>query len=64
MSITLKLNDHLFGKEPFILFIVRVFRERLSIFCVYPSFRFGFEGKMWDVIVLIPDSCLSIYFTS
>ena len=23
----------------------------------------GIEGGMWDVIVLIPDHCLSIYFT-
>ena len=23
-------------------------------FCVRPSFLFGFEGVMWDVIVLIP----------
>ena len=27
---------------------------------VCPSFPFGFEGGMWDV--LIPDHCLSIYF--
>ena len=27
-----------------------------------PSFPFGIEGVMWDVIVLIPDHCLSIYF--
>ena len=26
------------------------------------SFPFGIEGGMWDVIVLIPDHCLSIYF--
>ena len=32
-------------------------------FCVCPSFPFGTEGGMWDVIVLIPDYCLSIYFT-
>ena len=22
---------------------------------------FGIEGRMWDVIVLIPDHCLSVY---
>ena len=33
-------------------------------FCVCPSFPFGIEGGMWDVIVLIPDHCLSIYFTA
>ena len=33
-----------------------------QIFCVCPSFPFGIEGGMW-MIVLIPDHCLSIYFT-
>ena len=28
-----------------------------------PSFPFGIEGGMWDVIVFIPDHCLSVYFT-
>ena len=27
-----------------------------------PYFPFGFEGGVWDLIVLIPDHCLSIYF--
>ena len=40
---------------------MRVFRERLSIFAM-PIFPFGFEGGMWDLIVIIPDHCLSIYF--
>ena len=31
-------------------------------FCVCPSFPFGIEGGMWDVIVLILDHCLSVYF--
>ena len=31
-------------------------------FCVCPSFPFGFKGGMWDMIVLVPDHCLSIYF--
>ena len=26
------------------------------------SFPSGFEGGMWNVIVLIPDHCLFIYF--
>ena len=30
-------------------------------FYVCPSFPFGIEGRMWDVIVLIPGHCLSIY---
>ena len=39
-----------------------VFRGYLLIF-VCASFPFGFEGGTWDLIVLIPDQCLSIYFT-
>ena len=30
---------------------------------VRPSFPFGIEGRMWDVIVLIPDHCLSISYS-
>ena len=32
-----------------------------QIVCV-SFFPFGIEGGIWDVIVLIPDHCLSIYF--
>ena len=24
--------------------------------------RFGFEGRMWNLIVSVPDHCLSFYF--
>ena len=27
------------------------------------SFSFGDEGGMWDLVVIVPDHCLSIYFT-
>ena len=30
-------------------------------FCVCSSCPFGIEGGTWDVIILIPDHCLSIY---
>ena len=36
----------------------------LVTFCVCPSFPFDIKGGMWDVIVLIPDHCLSIYFVT
>ena len=49
------------GKELFSWFTVRVFRECLFI-CVYSSFPFGFESWMWDLKILIPDHCHSIYF--
>ena len=32
-------------------------------FCMCPSFPFGIAGGMWGVIVLIPDHCLSLYFS-
>ena len=41
---------------------MRVFSEGLSV-CLCASFPFGFEGGMWDLIVLIPDYFLVIYFT-
>ena len=56
-----QLNDHLFRKELFIRFTERFLYVRLSL-CVCASFLFGFESGMWDLIVLIPDHCLSIYF--
>ena len=53
------MNGHLFEKELFIRFTVRVFRERLCI-CMCFSFPFGFEDGMCD---FIPDGCLSIYLS-
>ena len=32
-------------------------------FCVCP-FPFGIKGRLWDVIVIIPEHCLSFYFTN
>ena len=57
-----QLNDYLFGKELFIRFTVSAFRELPSIY-VFSYFPFGFEGRMWDLIVSVPDHCLSFYFT-
>ena len=36
------------------------FRGRVSV-CEFASFLFGFEGRLWDLIVLFPDHCLSFY---
>ena len=55
------LNDHLFGKELFIRFTASTFRKLPSIY-VFSYFPFGFEGRMWDLIVSVPDHCLSFYF--
>ena len=30
---------------------------------VFSYFPFGFKGGMWDLIVSVPDHCLSFYFT-
>ena len=53
--------DHLFGKELFILFAASAFRKLSSIY-VFSYFPFGFEGRIWDLIVSVPDHCLSFYF--
>ena len=55
------LNDHLFRKELFIRFTASAFRKLQSIY-VFRYFPFGFEGRMWDLIVSVPDHCLSFYF--
>ena len=54
----MELNDHLFGKELFIRFSASAFRKLPSIY-VFSYFPFGFEGRMWDLIVSVPDHCLS-----
>ena len=49
------------GKELFIRFNTRAFRKLLSIY-VFSSFPFGFEGRIWNLIVLVPGHFLSFYF--
>ena len=38
-----------------------VFFVGVAKFCVCPSFSFDIEGRMWVVIVLIPDHCLFLF---
>ena len=45
----------------FIRFTATAFRKLLSIY-VFSCFQFGFEGRMWELIVSVPDHCLSFYF--
>ena len=45
----------------FIRFTASAFRKLPSIY-VFSYFPFGFEGRMWDPIVSVPDRCLSFYF--
>ena len=58
-----QLNDHLFEKELFIRFTASVFRKLPSVY-VFSYFPFGFEGRMWDLIVSVPHHCLSVYLFS
>ena len=39
----------------------RAFRKLLSIY-VFSYFPFGFEGRIFDLIVTVPNHCLSFYF--
>ena len=57
-----KMNNHLSGKELFIRFTARAFRKLLSI-CAFSYFPFGFEGRIWDLIISVPDHCLSFYLS-
>ena len=59
----------MFGKKIYIPVTAYVLRERLSMcvracvrVCVRASFPFGFEGGMWDLILLVLDHYLSYYF--
>ena len=52
-----------FGKELFILFAASAFRKLWSVY-VFSYFPFGFEGRIWDLIVSVPDHCLSFCFPS
>ena len=45
----------------FILFTPSAFRKLPSIY-VFSYFPFGFEGRIWDLIVSVPDHCLYFYF--
>ena len=51
----------LFGKVLFIRFAASAFRKLPSVY-VFSYFPFGFEGRVWDLIVSVPDYCLSLYF--
>ena len=54
---------HLSGKELFIRFTARAFRKLLTLF-VFSYFPFDFESRLWDLIVSVPDHCLSFFSVS
>ena len=37
--------------------------HKLSSIYVFSYFLFGFEGRIWDLIVSVPDHCFSFYFS-
>ena len=43
-------------------FTASAFRKLPSIY-VFSYFPFGFEGRIWDLILSVPDHCLSFYFS-
>ena len=43
------------------MFTASAFRNLTSIY-VFSYFPFGFEGRIWDLIVSVPVHCLSFYF--
>ena len=55
------LNGHLSGKELLIRFSARVFRKLRSCYA-FSYFSFGVDGRILDLIVSVPDHCLSFYF--
>ena len=55
------IGTPLAGLELFIRFTASAVRKLPSIY-VFSYFPFGFEGRMWDLIVSVPDHCLSFYF--
>ena len=50
------------GKSSFIRFSASAFRKLPSIY-IFSYFPFGFDGRMWDLIVSVPDHCLSFNFS-
>ena len=44
-------------------FTASAFRKLPSIY-VFSYFPFGFEGRIWDLIVSVTDHCLSFYLNS
>ena len=45
------------------MFAASAFRKLSSVY-VFSYFPFGFEGRIWDLIVSVPDHCLYFYCVS
>ena len=48
------------GKSCSFCLLPRAFRKLLSVY-LFSYFPFGFEGRIWDLIVSVPDHCLSFH---
>ena len=69
LSVTCSCCPYLyFGSAIMLVTYFVNFRFSASAFFKLPSiyvfsyFPFGFEGRLWDLIVSVPDHCLSFYF--
>ena len=57
------MTTYLSGKELFIRFTARAFHKLLSIY-VFSYLPFGIECRIWNLIVSVPNHCLSFYFSA
>ena len=57
----IRLQHKTFEKELFIRFTASAFGKLPSVY-VFSYFPFDFEGRMWYLIVSVPDHCLFFYF--
>ena len=55
------LGGQLFGKKLFIRLTASALRKLPSIY-LFSYFPFVFEGRIWDLIVSVPEHCLTFYF--
>ena len=60
-SIEIKKNKKFRTEMKRLRFSANAFRKLPSIY-VFSYFPFSFEGRMWDLIVSVPDHCLFFYF--
>ena len=57
------MNDHGFEQLVHFSFLILYFPTRIKIHLdLFNYFPFGFGGRIWDLIVSVPDHCLIFYF--
>ena len=55
--ILLKIPSHL------VRLLGKIQALSIEVLYVFSYFSFGFEGRIWDLTVSVPDHCLSFYFS-